>query len=262
MAFQARRRRRAVEIGGGIVQGDPGDGDFRLVLPPVGGGYADAQVDDYGGLSRSDYLWSPGTTLRLRARFSHGVGKLMGTAGFGFWNAPFGPGTGLLPALPQAAWFFYGSEPNDLPLAQPGQAGRGWFVSTLDAGSPRALAWTPLAPLVVALNQVAAARSRLWPAVQRALGISYRQVNVEMTDWHTYQLEWQPHGCFFWVDGEPLLQTPLRPRGPLGFVCWVDNQYLVARPTGRFRWGTVGTDQEQRLEVEGLRLSSADPAVR
>jgi len=262
MALPSGNRRRAVEIGGGIVRGDPATGDFCLVLPPVGGGYADAQVDDYRGLSRSDYLWRPGTTLTLRARFSHGVGELKGTAGFGFWNAPFGPGTGVLPALPQAAWFFYASEANDLPLASGGQAGRGWFVSTIDAGSRRALLWAPLAPLVVALNQATATRRRVWPAVQRALGISYRPVTVEMADWHSYRLAWERHGCFFWVDGEPVLQTPLRPRGPLGFVCWVDNQYLVARPTGRFCWGTLGTGREQRLEVEDLQMCGPVPAGR
>lgn len=240
------------------MRGDPAAGDFRLLLPPAGegDGYADAQVDDYGGLARSDYLWRPGTTLTLRARFSPGAGELKGTAGFGFWNAPFGPGTGLLPALPQAAWFFYASEPNDLPLAPPGRAGRGWFASTIDAGSLRALAWAPLAPLVTALNQVAAVRRRLWPSVQRGLGMSCRPVAAKMTAWHTYRLAWQAHACFFWVDGKPVLQTPYRPRGPLGFVCWVDNQYLVARPTGRFRWGTLGTDREQRLEVEDVRLES------
>ena len=262
MVAQPESRRRAVEIGDGIVQGEPAAGNFRLVLPAVEEGYADAQVDDYGGLSRGDYLWGPGTTLALRARFSHGAGELKGTAGFGFWNAPFGPGTGWLPALPQAAWFFYASEPNDLPLAPVGRVGRGWFVSTIDAGAPRALAWAPLAPLVVALNQVAAVRRRLWPVVRRALGISYRPVTAEMGEWHTYRLAWRPRGCFFWVDGEPVWQTPWRPRGPLGFVCWVDNQYLVARPTGRIRWGTLATGREQWLEVEGLRLHGPASGAR
>ena len=249
-----------MEIGGGVVQGDPETGTFRLVLPPVGEGYADAQVDDYGGRSRDEFLWGPGTTLTLRARISPGEGALRGTTGFGFWNAPFGPGTGLLPALPQAAWFFYASEPNDLPLAPIGQAGRGWFASTIDAGSWRALAWAPLAPLVALLNQAAAVRRRLWPSVQRALGVTFRPLAVDMAAWHDYGLAWRPNGCFFWVDGRPVLQTPLRPRGPLGFVCWVDNQYLVARPTGRFRWGTLKTDREQRMEVEDLALRRERPA--
>lgn len=249
--------KRTVEIGGGIVRGDPEKGSFRLLLPPVSDRYADAQIDDYGGRSRAEYLWGPGTTLALRARFSPGAGALRGTAGFGFWNAPFGPGTGLLPALPQAAWFFYASEPNDLPLAPVGEAGRGWFAGTIDAGSRRALAWAPLAPLVTLLNQAPAVRRRLWPVVQRALGVSYRPLDVEMTAWHDYRLIWRPNGCFFAVDGEPVLQTPMGPRGPLGFVCWVDNQYLVARPTGRFRWGTLATEQEQRLEVEELVLRRA-----
>ena len=262
MTLKTVYARRAVEIGGGLVRGDASSSAFRLILPPTRNEYADAQVDDYGELSRTNYAWDPGTTLTLRARFSHEVGELRGTAGFGFWNAPFGPGTGLLPALPQAVWFFYASAPTDLPLAREGEKGRGWFVSTIDAGSLRALAWAPFAPLVTVLNQVASVRRRLWPAVQRALGISYRSVSASLTEWHSYRLAWQPQGCFFSVDGEPVLQTPLRPRGPLGFVCWIDNQYLVARPTGRLRWGTLQSVRDQWLEVENLRIARAIPRSR
>ena len=77
-----------------------------------------------------------------------------------------------------------------------------------------------------------------------------------MTDWHDYRLSWQPRGCFFQVDDIPLLQTPFRPGGPLGLVCWVDNQYMVATATGRLGWGTVATEEAQWLEVAELTISS------
>ncbi|MCZ7668428.1 MAG: hypothetical protein M5U34_15155 [Chloroflexi bacterium] len=62
----------------------PGDSP-GFWLPPVSRGYANAQLDDYGRAEGSgDFLWRPGVSLRLQARFSHVNGALRGTAGFGF----------------------------------------------------------------------------------------------------------------------------------------------------------------------------------
>jgi hypothetical protein len=151
---------RYLEMNGGFVETGPA---LRLVLPPVAAGYADAQVDDYGLPSvkrRRDYLWQPGVRLSVKARFSHEAGALRGTAGFGFWNAPFGDPTVRWPALPQAVWFFYASAPSDLPLALSGP-GQGWFAATIDAGQRSALALAPTAPLVLLLHQLPPLRRRL-----------------------------------------------------------------------------------------------------
>lgn len=245
---------QTVEVNGARVEQTAADG-WRMVLPPVAQGYANAQLDDYGGRVRPDFPWQPGTSLSLVARFSGTADELTGTSGFGFWNAPFGPGSGLLPALPQAAWFFQASPPSDLPLAPPGQAGRGWFASTVDTTNARALAWAPFAPAVLLLNQIPALRRHLWPMVQRSLGVSFQRLQVDLTSWHRYALSWRENGCFFQVDGEPVLQTPFRPGGPLGFVTWIDNQYMRATATGRFGWGTLTTEKEQWLEIREMALT-------
>jgi hypothetical protein len=244
---------KTLEVNGGRVEGGE---VLRLWLPAAVKGYADAQIDDYSDRSRRHFPWRPGVVLRLQARFSHESGALLGTAGFGFWNSPFGDPRQSVPTLPQAAWFFYGSAPNDLPLA-PAGPGRGWFAATLDATSWTALALAPLAPPVLLLNQVGALRRRLWPTVQRGLGISYRQIAQPMTAWHDYRLTWQPGGCAFHVDGRLLLETNYSPRGPLGFVCWLDNQYMVATPRGRFAWGTLTPTETQWLEIRGLEVAKA-----
>jgi hypothetical protein len=214
-------------------------------------GYTDAQIDDYSGRSRRHYPWQPGVELSLQARFSHSVNDLVGTAGFGFWNAPFGDPTVPWPTLPQAVWFFYASPPNDLPLASTGP-GRGWFAATLDATTSRALAMAPFAPIVLLLNQITAVRRQLWPRVQQRLGISFAPIELDMTAWHDYRLLWRAEGSAFFVDGRLLLQTPHSPCGPLGFVCWLDNQYMVATANGRFRWGTLPVNTNQWLEVQNL----------
>lgn len=237
-----------LELNGGCVE--PGT-PLIFRLPPAVG-YADAQIDDYGRRGGA-FRWQPGTTLSLRARFSHDVGTLQGTAGFGFWNAPYGDPSRRRPALPQAAWFFFASQPSDLPFA-PVESGRGWFAATIDAGRPTALTLIPLAPAVLILNQFTAARRRVWPAVRRWLGIHAAQITATMTAWHDYRLEWRINGVRFLIDGEVILKAPVAPRGPLGFVCWLDNQYLVLTPRGRFGAGTLRTRDEQWMEIADLQL--------
>ena len=244
--------RRALEVGGGRVR----EGDaLRFTLPAGATAYADAQIDDYGGprpAGAPRFAHRPGVALSLRARFSHTADELCGTAGFGFWNAPYGDPTTRRLALPAAAWFFFASAPNDLPFAP--EAGRGWFAATIDATTPRALALIPFAPAALLLNQIAPLRRRLWPGVRRRLGISAAPLAVDPRQWHDYRLEWRRDGCHFRVDGTPVLTTPHSPRGPLGFVCWLDNQYLVLTPRGRFRAGVLPLAREQWLEVSHVKI--------
>ncbi len=246
-----------LEMNGGHVQ-DSGD-TWQFLLPPIATGYADAQVHDYGRFPphRRTFPWLPNTRLTLNARFSHNTANLLGTAGFGFWNAPFADPSLKWPALPQATWFFFASEPTDLPLTPTG-AGRGWFASTLDATTLRALAWVPTAPVVLFLNQFPGIRRRLWPTVQQSLGISYAQLDLDLKAWQRYELVWQKTGCLFTVNGHMVLETPHSPRGPLGFVCWIDNQFMVVRENGRFRWGTLATAQTQWMEINNLTIESAN----
>ena len=242
---------RRLEINGGRVSGEE---KLQLYLPPIAQGYADAQIDDHGmALGRKAYRWRPGTSLSLRARFSHGADELRGTAGFGFWNAPFGDPTVRTPALPQAAWFFFASRPSDLPFALEGP-GRGWFAATIDAGHRGALTVMPLAPLFLLLNQSRQLRARLWPHLRHRLRISFAPIDLPLTDWHHYELQWRPQGCTFAVDGKMILQTAYSPRGPLGFVCWVDNQYMVVTPWGRLRWGLLDIPDTQWMEVDELQI--------
>jgi hypothetical protein len=244
---------RRLELNGGTIQDKP---HWHLVLPPNTNGYANAQIDDYGLVQdgRRAYPWHLGTTLRLRARFSHPAKRLQGTAGFGFWNAPFGDPTIRWPALPQAAWFFFASEPTDLPLA-PSGPGRGWFAATLDASKRKALVLIPAVPAVLLLNQFVRFRRSIWPRLRSRLSISYSPIEFAIDEWHAYEMAWMPDGTVFSIDGTTILKTTNSPTGPLGFVCWIDNQYLVATISGRLRWGTLPITETQWLEVDDLSIT-------
>ncbi len=241
---------RTLEIGNGdVVHGSR----TILRLHSDGKKYSDAQFDDYGGLKRKDYLWRPGTHLALQARFSHHQEELKGTAGFGFWNAPFGDPSVRWLALPQAVWYFFGSKPGNLPLAESGP-GRGWFVSTVDATRPAALVTLAASPAILLLNQITAIRSRVWPFIRQQMGMSYHQLDIDLREQHYYELHWLHEECRFSVDEELVYRTDHSPRGPLGFVSWMDNQYLVVTPRGRFKWGTIRICQEQWMEIENLKI--------
>lgn len=259
---------RFLEINGGVVeQSAVGDDAWRLTIPSVTEGrhYVDAQLDDYGGRKRSDYKWQPthqtDVMLSLKGRFSLPHDQLTGTAGFGFWNAPFGDPTVPYPALPQATWFFFGSPPNDLPL-NPNGEGNGFFAGTLDATTWRALGMAPLAPIVVGLNHIPRFRRSVWPRVQAGLGMSYVDLSDHnLTQWHQFRLEWGIAGSRYWVDDELVLTTTQSPQGPLGFVCWIDNQYMRVTPTGRLGLGTLQSDRSQTLEVKDLCLKLIKKSV-
>lgn len=240
-------------VGAGTLA--PTDAGVRLILPHASRrAYSNAQLDDYSGRPRRRLSWRPPLRLSLRARFSHP--RILGTAGFGFWNDPFTP-LGGIPALPRAVWFFYASPPSNMALAQH-VPGSGWKAACLDALRPTALAWAPLAPLVLALNQIAPCRQLIWPRVQRALCIHEAALDARLDAWHTYELHWQPACVTFAVDGAVVLQTDCAPGGPLGFVAWLDNQYAIVTPRGRIGWGLLEVTTPQWLELADLQIKDME----
>ena len=191
--------------------------------------------------------------MTVRARFSHPAGALHGTAGFGFWNDPFLMTGSRSPALPRVAWFFYSSQPSNmqLDLHTPGY---GWKAATLDAARWPFFALLPTAPLAIPLMNISWLYRTCWPIGQRAISVSEALLPVDMTTWHTYHLEWQAKQVRFAVDTQPILECTTSPKGPLGFVLWLDNQYMVVTPWGRFGYGLLATVEEQWLEASQLEI--------
>lgn len=229
--------------------------------------YSNAQIDDYQTLARRNFLWKPPLELTVRARFSHagfdpsrpaaaqGVPTLRGTAGFGFWNDPFmmTPGT-RRPTLPRAIWFFYSAPPSNMPLALD-VPGCGWKAATVDAWRWPFFALAPTAPLAVPLMRIGPLYRRLWPVAQRAIGVCEARVEAPMAEWHTYCIRWEEKTAHFFVDGASVLQCSTPPRGPLGLVLWIDNQYMVVTPQGHFRSGLVASDAVEWMEISSINVS-------
>lgn len=243
----------STEQGAGTVT--QGEGAFTLSLPgdTAPNAYHNAQISTY--TTRADFTHQPPLRLQLRA---HATGPIPGTAGFGFWNHPYDPTMrGVLGLrLPRAAWFFFGAPPNDMPLALD-VPGHGWKAATFDAANWRFLSLLPLAPFGFALMRVPALYRRLWPLGQAAIGVSERALDPALlASSHTYTLDWLPDRVTFAVDGETVHSTGRVPRGPLGFVAWVDNQYAVVTPQGRFGFGMVDVAAPTSLVLEDVRIET------
>jgi hypothetical protein len=137
--------------------------------------------------------------------------------------------------------------------------GWGWKAATIDALHPAACLLAPIAPLAVLLMNARSLYRAPWPAIQRTPKVREAQVEAEMTAWHTYVLEWGRDRARFCADDDVVLPGAPSPRRPLGFVLCVDNQYFVARPWGRYRWGLLEVPGRQWLEVGQLDIEPPSP---
>src|SRR5258708_9475997 len=226
------------------------------------GSYTDAQIDDYSNLARANFPWRPPLCMELEARSSLPAATVnstetsnvsRGTAGFGFWNYPFSVRGDIL-MLPEAVWFFYASPPSNMALV-PGVPGWGWKAQVVHTMRPGAL----LATLPMALStSLALLTGEIRPAarwMQRLSGAQEVLLDVDLTTWHNYTLEWHAHEAFFRVDGNLVLRAPNPPTRPLGFVAWLDNQFAIATPRGVLRFGTLSSGP-QWFEIAKLNIKS------
>jgi hypothetical protein len=231
------------------------DSLLRLALPGAqAGGYSDAQIDDYTGLPRSRSPWRPPLRLEVRARISHRIADLRGTAGFGFWNAPLTAAGGVL-RLPESVWFFAASPPSNMALV-PGSPGWGWKAQVVHAQRLGALAAGIPTLGAVALARLSGRERMAAHWIHRLTGAHETVLAADVTEWHDYALEWRREEARFWVDGALVLVAPGPPPGPLGFVAWIDNQYALATPRGTLRFGTLDSNP-QWLALDWLRISPA-----
>ncbi len=240
---------RATELGAGVVQRSPDE--IRLSLRPGPASvYHDAQISDYSGAAR-DFGNAPPLRLELRARAN---GRISGTAGFGFWNHAFMPGERGF-RLPQALWFFFAGAANDIALAK-GVAGNGWKAATFDARNWRFRALLPLAPIGFALMRSRRLYDALWPLGQAAIGVSEAALDPSLlAKFHRYRIDWHREEAVFAVDGDVVLRAPFAAANRLGFIAWIDNQYAIVRPQGRFGRGLLEVENEQSLELRDVSIS-------
>jgi hypothetical protein len=240
------------EIGDGRVVQQPSA--LHLILPPtVEGAYSNAQISDYIPQQRN-FTLTPPVRLTVTAHSSLHPSQMVGTAGFGFWNHPFVPGEKGF-RVPQALWFFFGAPPNDMALAK-GVPGNGWKAATFNAHRWQFYALLPTAPLAIPLMNIPPVYDRLWTIGQRAIGVTETLLPPDLLQTpHTYILEWYADRAVFAVDGD-IVQIAQHgiPENPLGFIAWMDNQYAIVSPKGRFGFGISRVPQSQSLILNEVKI--------
>jgi hypothetical protein len=225
----------------------------RLTIgPQQDAGYSNAQLDDYH--CDGSFRQRAPVTLQIRARFTIAFDAFAGTAGFGFWNDPVGMTGRLRLAPPRALWFFLASPHCEMPLVLD-RPGWGWMAATLGVSWPTIIGLAPIAPALAMLQRIPAFNRYLWPWLRSRLRLAGTVLDpAGLTDWHDYVLAWRASGAEFSIDGTEVAHYPVAPRGSLGLVVWIDNQYLVARETGALRGGTSACNT-QGLEIADLRVT-------
>jgi hypothetical protein len=183
---------------------------------------------------------------------------LPGTWGFGLWNDPFNMGAPghakgiVLPALPNAAWFFFASPPNFLSLRDDLPA----------HGSMAAVFASPRLPSgVIALGALALPLLLLPPAVRRLRRLARRIVKeagavltLDSTQWHLYEIDWSPQAVRLSVDGVCQMESSLAPQAPLGLVLWVDNQAAALLPGGHWSYHWLPNPEPVWIEARDIRI--------
>ncbi len=232
-----------------------GENAWRLEIPSgPAGRYRVAQLDDYGSRPRRQFPWHPPFRLSLQARASAEI--IPGTWGMGLWNNPFGMAilSGVeilrLPALPEAAWFFFASPPNYLSFRDDLPADGPLAATFRSRRIPAALLALGAPGLPLLLLPPAARLARR--IARRLVGQSSARLDLSTIGWHSYEMEWLPERVMFWVDGNIVHQTGVSPRGPLGLVIWVDNQYAAIPPSGRLGFGALENPQPAWIEIRRL----------
>jgi hypothetical protein len=213
--------------------------------------YRDAQLDDYSQLPRRRF---PHQRISLSLRAKTSSVSPAGTWGFGLWNDPFGLSLGFggspfrLPALPNAVWFFYGSPQNYLSFTNDKPA-QGFMAQTFR--SPKFHPLLILSGLVLPFSRKTSRK-----LLSRVIDEDAVSISVDVTQWHSYRLEWTRSGkrVLFYVDDALVFESPVSPNQPLGVIIWIDNQYAAFTPEGKIAFGVL-EGEEEWLEVEDIVIS-------
>ncbi len=237
-------------IGHADIEHEPGIARF-VVDGARAGELSDAEIDDHRTAPRWQLNWTPPLSLSVRARFSHTAGDLCGTAGFGFWNDPF-DWVGNVESPPNALWFFYASPHSDMGFVR-GMSGSGWKAGFLNGG--RANRLTMAAGNFV--FRLPGMSKLVFAAAETQMKAAERVIEVDMTQWHDYRVDWGRAEAVFSVDGVQVLRGANPPAVPLGFVAWVDNNATTMGPGKDFDFKRIEIPNRQWMELAGVRIEKA-----
>ncbi len=222
------------------------DGARMIVEDAVAGSLSVAQYDDYVNRPRANYLWRPPLRLKARLRVSHPSGKLLGTAGIGFWNNMAPLWSTRMEVYPNWVWFYYASPQSNIALTNGPTSG--WKASIVNGGKGGNLAMA-LSDQLLKLPGIGKALTGMrMPANEAALD------EVDFTQWREVEIEWLPGRIRFAVDGRTVLDAAVHVKVPLAFVTWLDNNFAALDNSGKFTVGNLAVPGRQTLELAFVEI--------
>jgi hypothetical protein len=122
---------------------------------------------------------------------------------------------------------------------------------------------SPRLPSVLSLLGLPALPFLLWPntarilrkAAQALIDEDAMALDIDVTEWHAFSLGLAKQGVDFSIDGRVVFSTPMLPKGRLGLVVWIDNQYFRFTPDGKIGFGFLGSGTAQSMLIQNLSLS-------
>jgi hypothetical protein len=236
-------------IGGGKSQ--LSDSVLRLQFDSANeNNYIDAEIND-AFPRKSKYNWNPPLRMTVKSRMSHTTGSLQGTAGFGFWNLPFS-NSGIWHTLPKSVWFFYSSRQSNMSLV-PGNPGWGWKAQVVNTFRPQTAAYALPLTLTMAYTKLGGNMKYAQYLMKKFVGVEEKVLSTDITQWHTYRLDWLKDKSIFWIDGKKVFQSPISPSGQLSFVAWIDNWYAIATPKGELKFGKC-ISKAQWIDLDFVKI--------
>jgi hypothetical protein len=92
--------------------------------------------------------------------------------------------------------------------------------------------------------------------IGRVIGEDGVRLDVDVTQWHDYKLDWREDRVSFEVDHAPVFESTVSPKPPLGLVIWIDNQYAAFTPEGKIGFGVLENAEPAWLEIKDVEINT------
>jgi hypothetical protein len=191
--------------------------------------YSNAEIADG---EFDDLPWEPPVALEARARMT---GLHYGSMGIGFWNHS------MILGVSNPVWFIYLKARGRYPL-QGFFAQSGTYFSPIDSWGNLKL-WKlvstiakPLAPINIVSTK---------PSIP----------GIDLTEWHTYKVEYLGDNARFTIDGKQVATLPAKPAKTRADA-WIDNAvFLPGRDPGRvYRHVTQEIREKTCLLIDWIKI--------
>ena len=89
----------------------------------------------------------------------------------------------------------------------------------------------------------------------RVIGEDGIRLSLDVTQWHSYTLDWREDRVSFDVDNSQVFESPVSPKAPLGLVIWIDNQFAAFTPEGNIGFGVLENPEPAWLEIKDIEMN-------